>query len=356
MNNTGNNNMRGAQEVDLPPLPPMNVSGPAVCANIRLYLAVWDDLSPSQRQVVSHHMQFCPDCSRELQLMKRSAHLVACLDTSEPSARVDEAVMAAIAARSSAQQSAKPLSFSAHRKASSPRKTSRSMPRMAALGGIAAAVLLAGFLSAYFVMGIGQPHQLAGIGQSGMGHSQQAFALPANLSWNNYVLFYKQTTTSTQGNQYRITSYHNMSDDSMRTETVMDDKVDVLVVKDPQKSLGLDLMHHVAQWDVHNWDVDDSMFDLATLRKDLQAGRAKYLGMGQFKGQDVYRVRDAQGDILLLNMQYMPINALNKGQETPNAKPMFDQLQWLQPNQVPDATWDMKVPANFTMGKISAQL
>ncbi|MBA2679742.1 MAG: hypothetical protein H0U76_15255 [Ktedonobacteraceae bacterium] len=352
MNNTGNNNMRGTQEADLPPLPPTNVSGPAICANIRLYLAVWDDLSPFQRQVVSQHMQSCPDCSRELQLMKRSTHLVACLDTSEPSARVDEAVMAAIAARSSAQQAAKPLSLSARRQASSPRRSSRSMPRMVALGGIAAALLLAAFLSAYFVMGMGLPHQIAGIG---IGQSQQAFALPTNLSWNNYVL-YKQTVTSTQGNQYRVTSYHNMSDDSMRTETVMDDKVDVLVVKDQQKSLGLDLMNHVAQWNVHNWDVDDSMFDLATLQKDLQTGRAKYLGEDHFKGQDVYRIRNAQGDILLLNMQYMPINALNKGQETANSKPMFDQLQWLQPNQVPDATWDMKVPANFKIGKISAQL
>ncbi len=351
MNNTGNNNMRSVHEVDLPPLPPTNVSGPAVCANIRLYLAVWDDLSPFQRQVVSQHMQSCPDCSRELQLMKRSTHLVACLDTSEPSARVDEAVMAAIATRGHAQQVAKPLSFSTRRLASSPRRTSRNIPRMVAMGGIAAALLLAAFLSAYFVMGIGQPHQIASIG-----HSQQVFALPANLSWNNYVLFYKQTVTSSQGNQYRVTSYHNMSDDSMRTETVMDDKVDVLVVKDPQKSLGLDLMHHVAQWDVHNWDVDDSMFDLAILRKDLQTGRAKYLGKDHFKGQDVYRVRTAQGDILLLNMQYMPINALNKGQEVPDSKPMFDQLQWLQPSQVPDATWDMKVPANFKVGKISAQL
>lgn len=351
MNNTGNNNMRSVHEVDLPPLPPTNVSGPAVCANIRLYLAVWDDLSPFQRQVVSQHMQSCPDCSRELQLMKRSTHLVACLDTSEPSARVDEAVMAAIATRGHAQQVAKPLSFSTRRLASSPRRTSRNIPRMVAMGGIAAALLLAAFLSAYFVMGIGQPHQIASIG-----HSQQVFALPANLSWNNYVLFYKQTVTSSQGNQYKVTSYHNMSDDSMRTETVMDDKVDVLVVKDPQKSLGLDLMHHVAQWDVHNWDVDDSMFDLAILRKDLQTGRAKYLGEDHFKGQDVYRVRTAQGDILLLNMQYMPINALNKGQEAPDSKPMFDQLQWLQPSQVPDATWDMKVPANFKVGKISAQL
>lgn len=348
MNNTGNNNMSNTHEADLPPLPINNVSGPAICANIRLYLAVWDDLSSFQKQMVSQHMQSCPGCDREWQLMKRSTHLVACLDTSEPSARVDEAVMAAIAARSHSMQSTRPVSLSAHRH---PRRTSRSMPRMVALGGIAAAVLLAAFLSAYFIMGVGQPHQVASIGQA-----QQVFALPANLSWNNYVLFYKQTVTNTQGDQYKVTSYHNMSDDSMHTETVMDDKVDVLVVKDQQKTLGLDLMHHVAQWDVHSWAVDDSMFDLATLRKDLQSGRAQYLGKAQFKGQEVYRVRDAQGDILLLNMQYLPVNALAKGQETPASKPMFDQLQWLRPDQVSDATWNMKVPANFKMGTISAQL
>lgn len=352
MNNTGNNNMSSTREADLPPLPPTNVSGPAVCANIRLYLAVWDDLSPLQKQVVSQHMQSCPDCNRELQLMKRSTHLVACLDTSEPSARVDEAVMAAIASRSHSLQSAKPTSLSARRQASAPRRAGRGMPSMVAMGGIAAAVLLAAFLSsAYFIMGIGQPHPTAIVGQS-----QGVFALPANLSWNNYVLFYKQTTTSAQGNQYRITSYHNMSDDSMRTETVMDDKVDVLLVKDQQKSLALDLMHHVAQWDVQSWAVDDSMFDLATLRKDLQSGRATYLGKDTFQGQPVYRVRTAQGDILLLNMQYLPVNALAKGQQAPGSKPMFDQLQWLQPGQVSNAIWDMKVPANFKMGTISAQL
>ncbi|GAC1373577.1 MAG: hypothetical protein NVSMB44_41650 [Ktedonobacteraceae bacterium] len=246
--------------------------------------------------------------------------------------------MAAIAARRQAQHSTKPVHLA-------PRRQQRSFngfPRMAALSGVAAAVLLVAFLSAYFIIGIGQP--------------QQAFAFPANVSWDKYVLFHKQTAVSPQGHEYQVTSYHNMLDASMHTEMVMDNKVYVLVVKDQHKTLGLDLMHHVAQWNVHAWDVDDSMFDLAALRRDLQSGRATYLGKDQFQGQPVYRVRTAQGDILLLNMQYMPVNALSRGQEAPNARPMFDQLQWLQPGSVPESTWSMKVPPDFKMGKISAQL
>jgi len=349
----GKNNMSSTHD-DLPPLLPNNVSGPELCANIHVYLAVWDDLPPLQQRIVSQHVQTCPDCERELLLVKRSTHLVACLDTSEPSARVDQAVMAAIAARRQTAKDTKPVKLSARRQSA----PARRMPRVAALGGIAAAAMLAAFLSAYFVMGWGGHPQQAVKPKptQPMGQTQTAFALPANLSWNNYVLYYKQSMTSAQGNQYQVTNYHNMSDDSVHTEMVSGDKLDVVIVKDTQKSLVLDMMHRVAQWNVHKWDVDDSMFDLATLRKDLQSGHATYLGKATFDGQEVYRIRDAQGDILLLNMQYMPVNALIKGQETATSKPMFDQLQWLPPTQVADSTWNMKVPANFKLGKVSPQL
>jgi hypothetical protein len=345
------NNMSSTHD-GLPPLLPNNVSGAELCANIHVYLAVWDDLPPMQQRIVSQHVQSCPECERELLLMKRSTHLVACLDTSEPSARVDQAVMAAIASRRHTMKETKPVSLSARRQSASARR----MPRVAAFSGIAAAALLAAFLSAYFVMGWGGHPQQAVKPNQPMAPTQTAFALPANLSWNNYVLYYKQSMTSAQGDQYQVTNYHNMSDDSIHTEMVSGSKLDVVIVEGSQKSLVLDKMHRVAQWNVHTWDVDDSMFDLPTLRKDLQSGRATYLGKATFNGQEVYRIRDAQGDVLLLNMQYMPVNALVKGQETATSKPMFDQLQWLSPNQVADSTWDMKVPANFKLGKVSPQL
>ncbi len=349
MNNTGKDNMSSAHDTDLPPLLPGNVSGTAICANIQLYLAVWDDLPPIQQRVISQHVQACPNCERERLLMKRSTHLVACLDTSSPSARVDQAVMAAITARGQVQQSGQPVNLAAHRKSAATRR----IPRVAALSGLAAAVMLVAALSSYFVFGVGGHPQ-----QAIRGNQVQttAFALPANLSWNNYVLFYKQTVTGPQGEQYQVTNYHNMSDDSIRTEMASKNKVAVVIVKDTQKSLVLDMTHRVAQWNIHTWDVDDSMFDLATLRKDLQSGRAQYLGKETFDGQAVYRIRNAQGDILLLNMQFVPVNALVKGQETATSKPMFDQLQWLQPNQVADSTWNMKVPTNFKLGKVSPQL
>ena len=48
---------------------------------------------------VSAHLKVCPQCVREYRLVKRSAQLISSLEASEPSARVDAAVMAAIAAR-----------------------------------------------------------------------------------------------------------------------------------------------------------------------------------------------------------------------------------------------------------------
>jgi hypothetical protein len=55
-------------------------------------------------------------------------------------------------------------------------------------------------------------------------------------------------------------------------------------------------------------------------------------------------------------MQYLPVNALAKGQGSATSKPMFDELKWLQPNQVADSTWNMTVPAHFKVGTVSAQI
>ncbi len=84
---------------DLPPLPSTGVISPEVCDAVSLYLAVSHDLTEEQKQRVSAHLKVCPQCVHEYRLVKRSAQLVSSLEGSEPSARVDVAVMAAIAAR-----------------------------------------------------------------------------------------------------------------------------------------------------------------------------------------------------------------------------------------------------------------
>src|SRR5947207_11505833 len=95
---------------DLPPLPSRDDFGPEACAVISLYLAVWDDLSFAQQRQVGAHTARCKDCAREQQQLQRATSLVAMLATSSPSARVDEAVMAAIAARNGHnRQPAEPL-------------------------------------------------------------------------------------------------------------------------------------------------------------------------------------------------------------------------------------------------------
>src|SRR5205085_8905521 len=87
----------------LPPIPAEAEHGPQVCATIRLYLAVQNDLTPEQLKAVSEHVSTCADCAKEQHRLNRSTQLVADfarLTASEPSARVDQAIMAAIASQS----------------------------------------------------------------------------------------------------------------------------------------------------------------------------------------------------------------------------------------------------------------
>src|SRR6266702_3927704 len=90
----------------LPPIPAAGEHGPQVCDTIRLYLAVEDDLTSEQQYALSEHLRTCADCSEEQRLLNRSSQLVADfarLTESGPSAHVDQAIMAAIAARSSSE-------------------------------------------------------------------------------------------------------------------------------------------------------------------------------------------------------------------------------------------------------------
>src|SRR5437588_12141611 len=86
------------EDTELPPIPVRDDSGPQDCAVIQLYLALLDDLPPEQVEAVSRHLDTCEQCTRELQRMQRTTRLVASLPASEPSARVDRAILAALAA------------------------------------------------------------------------------------------------------------------------------------------------------------------------------------------------------------------------------------------------------------------
>ncbi|QBD81372.1 hypothetical protein EPA93_37520 [Ktedonosporobacter rubrisoli] len=317
---------------DLPPLPPKGTLGAEVCANVRIYLAVWEDLSPEQKQAANEHVELCTDCAREYAQMRKITRMVASIETSSPSAHVDRAVMEAIKARSGRPQRS--------------RRASPAGKRIAfpLAGLVAAAVLLFALLS-LFSGPLGLP--FGGIFPGG---GQQAFALPAKLSWSGYVLHYTQTKMSSDGKAMHINSYHELATGNMHVETKMDNDLDVVLVANPHEALGMDKMHHVAQWDAQAWSPDDSMFNLQDLRSDLQSKRAVYLGTANFQNQEVYRIRVENGLVLLLNKQYQPVNVLEG-----SGKPMYDTVNLMPSSQVPDATWDMKVPANYTMGKLPAK-
>jgi hypothetical protein len=334
----------------LPPLPPANVIGNEACATVQIYIGVWDDLTAEQQHGVSVHIARCPDCKVLFNAMRQTNALFANMDASQPSARVDHAVQAAILARRSQQgrsaqqmsgsrarsmkQQEQPMFLAEARK----RKERRAFFKYAG-GAVAAAAVLA-------FAGIEINSHFAA-------NNATAFQLPANLTWDTYVLYKKRTMMSTQGKQYTVTCYQDMHDGSMNVETVMPGKMDVVTVTDTKQTLGLDMMSHVAQWHANSWIPNDPEFDVQTLSNDLKSGKAVYLGKGTFQNQSVYRIRTANGQVLLLDMSYMPVNVLENTSSN-SEQPMFDTLRWLSPSKVPDSTWDMSVPAGFKMGSLPA--
>jgi hypothetical protein len=114
----------------------------------------------------------------------------------------------------------------------------------------------------------------------------------------------------------------------------------------------MDMMHHVAQWNAQAWATDESMFNLQQVRSDLQTGKAAYLGKGSFNGQPVYQIRCPNNQVLLLNMNYMPVNVLQVTSSSNAGQPVYNTVEWLQSSKVPDSTWDMNVPHDFKMGTL----
>jgi Putative zinc-finger len=314
-------------DADLPPLPLGDISGPSVCATVQLYLAVLDDLSPEQAQLVFAHVKSCAECRAELRLLSRAAPLATGLDEFAPPPRVDQVVLAAITLTGQAPHHTFTRRFMRER-------------RSPWLMLFAAAALLV-------VLVLTTPQLL-----SALFSPPRAFALPANLSWSGYVLSHTETLVGTHGVKYHINCYHDLGTGGMHVETTAGRNLDIVAVGNGQDLLGEDLIHHIAQWGADAWGVDDSLFNLGQLRADLQAHRAIYLGQGTYQGQEVYRIRWRHGLVLLLDRQYLPVNVLRNASGPGTGQPLYETLVMLPATQVPAALWETRIPAGFQIGML----
>ena len=323
---------------NLPPLPAANQSGPEVCAVIRLYLAIIDDLTDEQAALLNAHVAICAACGEEFRLLERATLLVGSAVATAPSPRVDAAIRAMIEGRGQRQQALPTPAFIRRRPA--PRRRLVSLT-----GGLvtAAVVLLALFASLHFSSIFDNTGK------------QIAFALPANLSWNQYVIYHSETRIGADGQLYQVDSYDDMNTGDMRVETKMDNQLDVIAVGNNQETLGMDTLHHVAQMGADSWMVDDSLFDLSQLRHDFQTKDATYIGTDTFRGQKVYRIRCKDGLVMLLDMQYRPVNVLRGAVGPGTGEPIYTSLQLLLPSQVSTSMWDMSIPPGYHMGTLPAQ-
>jgi len=319
---------------DVPPIPAPGDAGPQVCAVVQLYLALLDELSPEQVQAVFRHLDACERCTRELQRLRRTTRLVASLPASEPSPHVDQAILAALAAPQEEPVPPQAPLFAP------PRRVKRQA-RLRFLGQLAAAaVLVLATIAGIHLFSLSSP----GAGSP--------FALPATLSWSGYVVYHRQTGRADDGTPYQIDTYHDLGTGQMHVETVMDDLLDVVAVGDEHAMLGKDMMHHVAQWGAAAWSVDDSAVELAHLRQALQTRSAVYLGTGRFQGQEVNCIRYSNGLVLLLDMQYKPVNLLRGVDGSGPGEPIYAVFKLMPVSQVSASMWDMRIPAGFHLGTL----
>jgi hypothetical protein len=302
---------------------------------MRLYLAVFDDITPEQRESVYTHMARCAACREESRVLVQATRLVGSAAATTPSPRVDAVIRAMAEGRSAGQQ----LERAPRVIPTFPGRAALTPRRISLAGGLvmAAVIVLALFASL---------HISSIFDGSG---SQTAFAIPASLSWNQYVLYHSETRTSGSGEQYQVESYNELATGNMHVETKMDGEMDVVAVTDTSKTIGIDMIHHVAQMNATRWMVDDSMFDLNALRHDLQTKNDVYLDTETYKGQEVYRIRSANGQILLLDMQYRPVNVLDS-----TGKSIYTSLKLIPDSQVSPSMWDMSIPKGYRMGSLPA--
>jgi len=310
---------------------------PRACETTRQYLAVWDDLTTEQRNTVAVHVRACPSCSIEHLAMNQVTRLVATLEVSSPSARVDKAVMEAIAAQSK-------HGYVLHLLPISRQKGRTNTFQVAGLLIAAAVVLIATFTTVRFMK---TPSSSTG-----------TFLLPTTLSWSAYILYHSQTKIDAKGKRYRVDSYHQLTSGYLNVETVQTGIVDVVLVDDGHNNLGMDEMHHIAQENVQGWGIDtsqESLFDLNEVRHEINTHQASYLDTDQFRGTDVYRIRCENGRVLLLDMSYKPVNLLAGAVGPGTGEPIYDTVSLMPLSKVPSSMWDMQVPAGFKMGALPAQ-
>jgi hypothetical protein len=318
---------------DLPPIPRVGENGPQVCNTVRVYLAILDDLSPEQVDLLFKHVDVCSTCTAEYHLLSNTTRLVEGLGATSPSPRVDAAIMA-MRFDQQVLQSRKPV------KLAPPRARSARIISQAVVAF--AAILLFMFLTVTHFIAFAPT-------------GAKAFLLPANLSWSNYVLYHSETRVDANGMVYHVESYHDLGSNQLHVETMAAGQMDVVVVGDNHAMLGMDMLHHVAQWDADAWAVDDSEFNLAELRHELQTKSAVYLDKENFRGQEVYRIRYKVGLVMLLGMDYMPVNVLQGSSNADMAKPMYDALKLMPASEMPSSMWNMNIPSGFQMGKLPAK-
>lgn len=334
--------MSNTNDTNLPSLSAAVARGKVSCAVIRPYLAVFEDLPPDQAQIVLAHVQTCQDCTLELQQFTRANRLVASLSAVAPSARVDRAVLAVIAARGEQARLAQELQQQQQTRLVRQRRPPRVLSWSGGLAVAAVLVLAAIFLFRNIIL------------------PMQAFAIPANLSWNGYVLHYNYEHANGSGTSYLMDCYQDLGQQKLHAETSMPGQWDIVLVGNQQSMLGKDMMHQVAQENVDGWDLCSPQFNLDSLRTAIQQKQDVYLGKSQFGGQDVYQIRNNNGLILLLDMDYRPVNAL---QPTPSStgttshtvyRPLYTQVNLMPSSQVESNLWDRSVPPHFRMGTITS--
>ena len=172
----------------LPPLPKEGESGPQVCETVRLYLAVLDDLTPEQVNLLFKHVDRCPACSEAFRLMNDATRRVRDLGASAPSRRVDAAILA-LQSNQPRCEAGKPVKRAAF--------SGRSIKVISQAAVAIAAVLLFMFLTATHFIAFAPS-------------KAQAFELPANLNWSNYVLYHSETINGANGMVYHVESYHDL--------------------------------------------------------------------------------------------------------------------------------------------------
>src|SRR5579872_5543303 len=196
----------------LPPLPPRGASGTHACEVVQLYLSIIDDLPAEQVRILMAHIRDCSNCAaaqRSLQLVTDS---VARLPETAPSARVDQAVLRAIAAHNAGQPIVNKRAERASNRSYRPQPAQRGQIRRAWVGITFATAVIAALLLA-----------LAGTfyfsGNTVI--SPSAFSLPANLTLNGYVLYHTETLLDSHGNRYEVVTYYNLETGETHTETQM---------------------------------------------------------------------------------------------------------------------------------------